>query len=133
LCREEAQGLSSLKPQLDQHNFRLYAVVHENFGVKGFQPFFGGEVFYDAEKRFYGPKERWMGMSGFLRLSVWTNIFRARGKQVEGNMKGEGRLLGGVFVIGPGNTGVLYEHRESEWGDHANLTDILNAVSSRKQ
>jgi len=31
-------------------------------------------------------------------------------------------------VIGKGNAGVLFEHRESEFGDHANHTDIVNAV-----
>jgi len=33
-----------------------------------------------------------------------------------------------VFVIGRGDTGVLFEHRESEFGDHANHTDIMNAA-----
>ena len=74
-----------------------------------------------------------MGASGFLRLSVWMAFFRARGKGIEGNMKGEGRLLGGVFVIGPGEEGVVFEHRESEFGDHANLTDIMDAVKKMKR
>lgn len=34
----------------------------------------------------------------------------------------------GVFVIGPGNQGVLMEHRELEFGHHANMTDILEAI-----
>jgi len=71
-----------------------------------------------------------MGLSGFFRLSVWASFFRARGKDFQGNMKGEGRLLGGVYVIGPGDSGVLFEHRESEFGDHANLTDVMEAVKS---
>ena len=37
-------------------------------------------------------------------------------------------MLTGVFVVGPGNEGILYEHRESEWGDHANTTEILEAI-----
>lgn len=36
-----------------------------------------------------------MFLSGFIRPSVWSAIFRAKGKNIEGNMKGEGRLLGG--------------------------------------
>jgi len=130
LCREEASGLSSLRPQLDERNVKLYGVIHENFGVEGFQPFFKGDIFLDAQRRFYGPKERWMGVSGFVRLSVWASIFRARGKEIDGDMKGEGRLLGAVYVIGPGDSGVLFEHRESEFGDHANLTDVMEAVKS---
>lgn len=34
----------------------------------------------------------------------------------------------GVFVIGPGQTGIYYQHHEMEFGDHANLTEVLEAV-----
>lgn len=71
-----------------------------------------------------------MFLSGFVRPSVWSSIFRARGKGVDGDLEGEGRLLGGVFVIGAGDSGVLLEHRESEWGDYANKTEILEVVTS---
>ena len=36
--------------------------------------------------------------------------------------------ISGVFVMGPGKQGILFEHREKEFGDAANLTDVLNAV-----
>ena len=38
----------------------------------------------------------------------------------------------GVYVIGSGDSGVLFEHRESEFGDHANVTDIMTAVQQAK-
>ncbi|KAI8797597.1 redox-regulatory protein FAM213A, partial [Biomphalaria glabrata] len=124
----EAQELSSLKPQLDDHGVPLYAVVHEDLGVAEFQPFFKGEIFLDKERRFYGPVERTMLFSGLLRLSVIKKILDTRKKGVDGNMKGEGRILGGVFVIGSGDQGILYEHREQEFGDYANTTEVLNAA-----
>lgn len=130
MCREEAQELSSLQPQIDAHGFNLFGIVHEEPGVDKFRPFFNGPIYLDSERRFYGPKERWMFLSGFIRPSVWSAIFRARGKGIDGNMKGEGRLLGGVFVVGAGDSGVLLEHRESEFGDHANMTAILDVVKS---
>lgn len=102
--------------------------MHELKGVDEFKQFFDGEVYLDAQRRFYGPRERWMFLSGFIRPSVWASGFRAHGKGIAGNFEGEGRLLGGVFVIGRGDTGVLLEHRESEFGDHANHTDIITAV-----
>lgn len=34
----------------------------------------------------------------------------------------------GVFLIGPGNQGILYEHREMEFGDHHNSTELLAAL-----
>ena len=37
-------------------------------------------------------------------------------------------FVAGVFVLGPGRQGILYEYREKEFGDLANTTDILAAV-----
>jgi len=128
LCREEAQGLSSLRPQLDAHGVPLYAVVHEVLGVAEFQPFFKGEIFLDKEKRFYGPVERTMLLSGFLRWSVLSNMFRNRKTGIAGNLEGEGRILGSVFVIGSGSQGILFEHRELEFGDYANTSEVLAAA-----
>lgn len=128
MCREEAAELSSLMPQFEAHGFDLFGIVHENRGVEAFRAFFKGPIYLDAERKFYGPKERWMLFSGFIRASVWSAFFRARGKGFEGNMKGEGRLLGGVFVIGAGEEGILLEHRESEFGDHVNATAILDVL-----
>lgn len=34
----------------------------------------------------------------------------------------------GVFVIGPGQSGIYYQHHEMEFGDHANLTEVIEAV-----
>ena len=37
-------------------------------------------------------------------------------------------LFLGLFVIGPGEDGIFFEHRQSEWGDHANRTELMQAV-----
>lgn len=39
----------------------------------------------------------------FLRIGVWKNIWQAHRKGFRGNLRGEGLVLGGVFVIGPGD------------------------------
>lgn len=44
-----------------------------------------------------------MGALGFIRLGVWQNFIRAWRSGHQGNMNGEGFILGGVFVIGPGD------------------------------
>ncbi|KAH9494920.1 Peroxiredoxin-like 2A [Bulinus truncatus] len=124
----EAKQLSSLKPQLEAHSIPLYAVVHENLGVAEFQPFFSGEIFLDKDRRFYGPVERTMLFSGLLRVNVIRKILETKNRGIEGNMQGEGRILGGVFVIGSGDKGILFEHREKEFGDYANLTEVLTAA-----
>ncbi|XP_077311035.1 peroxiredoxin-like 2A [Lithobates pipiens] len=135
LCREEAAGLSSLKSDLDQLEIPLYAVVKEKIGteVEEFQPYFKGEIFLDDKKRFYGPQKRKMMFLGLIRLGVWQNFRRAWKAGFEGNLEGEGLILGGVFVIGSGNQGILLEHREKEFGDKANLTAILEAAKKIKQ
>ncbi|CAN2390488.1 antioxidant activity [Pristimantis euphronides] len=130
LCREEASELSQLKPELDQLGVPLYGVVKEKIGteVEDFQPYFKGELFLDEKKHFYGPQKRKMMLMGFIRLGVWQNFRRAWKAGFEGNLEGEGLILGGVFVMGSGDQGILLEHREKEFGDKANLTAVLEAA-----
>lgn len=130
MCREEAAELSSLKPQLDKLGVPLYAVVKENIDteVHDFKPHFAGDVFLDEKQLFYGPTLRKMGGLGFIRLGVWQNFVRAWRSGYQGNMKGEGFILGGVFVIGSGKQGVLLEHREKEFGDKVNNESVLEAA-----
>ncbi|KAM7385571.1 hypothetical protein PAMP_001650 [Pampus punctatissimus] len=126
----EASELSSLKPQLEELGVPLVAVVKENVGteIRDFRPHFAGDIYVDEEKHFYGPLQRKMGGLGFIRLGVWQNFMRAWRSGYQGNMNGEGFILGGVFVIGPGDQGILLEHREKEFGDKVETADVLEAV-----
>lgn len=54
------------------------------------------------QKGFYGPRRRKMMLSGFFRVGVWQNFFRAWRGGYSGNLEGEGFTLGGVYVIGAG-------------------------------
>lgn len=51
-----------------------------------------------------------MGGLGFIRLGVWQNFVRAWKSGYQGNMNGEGFILGGVFVIGAGEQVAYYTH-----------------------
>jgi len=107
----------------------LVGVLHEKLGAADFQPFLSGPLYYDPDKIFFGPKQRRLGLLGFLRLDVWLNIYRSQKERgSEGNFKGDGTLLGGVYVIGPGDQGVVLHHKEDVWGDHCNTTALLEAV-----
>lgn len=44
-----------------------------------------------------------MFLSMFLRIGVWRSLWRAYRRGFGGNLRGEGLVLGGVFVIGPGD------------------------------
>lgn len=59
--------------------------------------------FFSPQKSFYGQEPRRMGGLGLFRVGVWQNFGRAWKAGYQGNMKGEGFILGGVFVIGSGN------------------------------
>ncbi|CAH1794450.1 unnamed protein product [Owenia fusiformis] len=128
MCREEATRLSSLKPDLDALGVRLAAVVHERTGVSGFKPYFAGDIYWDKKRHFYGPHERWASIGDLLRLDVISRGIDMYKKGVDGNLKGEGRLLGGCYVIGPGDQGILYQHQENSFGDTSNTTEVLEAV-----
>lgn len=62
------------------------------------------------QRSFYGPRERRLGLLGFLRLGVWLSGFRAFKKGFLGNLLGEGFILGGVYVIGPGQQVIRSSH-----------------------
>lgn len=105
-------------------------MVKENISseIQDFRAFFSGEIFLDQQRGFYGPRQRWMGVSGILRAGVWMNGWRAYQSGFWGNVRGEGFVLGAVYVIGPGQQGILLEHREMEFGDKVNKTDVIQAL-----
>jgi len=122
--------LSTLLPQLASAGIPLLGVLHETLGAEEFGEFFkGGSLYLDTQKHFFGPKERRMMILGFLRVDTWINIYKSKQLGTPGNLKGDGTLLGGVYVLGPGDQGVLYEHREGTFGDHADTTQIMEAVA----
>jgi len=128
LCQEEAAGLSSLKPLLDKKQMNLIGVVHENHSLDVFQQFLKGPIYLDPERVFYGPEERWLGLSGLLSPSLMLQYYNSRQSGFKETGKGEGRLLGSVFVVGPKEQGIVYHHMETYFGDHANLDEVKAAI-----
>uniref|UniRef100_A0AC34R457 Peroxiredoxin-like 2 activated in M-CSF stimulated monocytes n=1 Tax=Panagrolaimus sp. JU765 TaxID=591449 RepID=A0AC34R457_9BILA len=124
-CRKEASELTQIKDKLDAAGVRLMGVVHEYQGVDQFKPFLKGDVYYDTEKTFYGPEQRWLPFwIGFLRVNTYLNGFNSR--HVPGNYEGEGRLLGGVYLINKDQ--MLFSHLEKDWGDAVDPNDVLEAI-----
>lgn len=74
-----------------------------------------------------------MGLLGFLRVGVWMSGLRAFRNGFMGNVFGEGFVLGGVFVIGQGEQGILLEHREIEFGYKVNTEDVIRAAKRISQ
>ena len=59
---------------------------------------------------------------------MWKSLWRSYHKGFSGNTEGDGTLLGSTLVIGPGDRGILFEYRSAEFGDHADLEDVLEAA-----
>ncbi|KAI6222392.1 Selenoprotein U [Aphelenchoides fujianensis] len=126
-CRREASRLSELRGDLDARGIRLIGVVHETLGVVEFRPFFDGPIYFDEKKHFYGPNQRWLPLwMGFLRLSTYVNAYAAKKGGHKGNMVGEGRLLGGVYLID--HDQLLFAHLERTWGDAVDVGEVKKAV-----
>jgi len=129
LCREEAAGLHGLRPSLEQLGVPLYAITFQTTSIDGFYTHFQGDMFMDEERKFFTHvlPNKWMGLGTLVSPTFWGNVRRGKGKGFEGDLKGEGRLMGGVLVVGPGTQGVKFMHVEETAGDHARLEDVLAA------
>ena len=66
--------------------------------------------------------------AGFFRIGVWKAGLRALRKDIVWDLKGEGRILGGVFVVGPGEQGILLDHVAKDFGDEVDPKDVMTAV-----
>jgi len=135
LCREEAMDLTTqLAPRLKglKKQPRLMAVVAETTSVDGFvEAFKGFDTYLDEDRsfqKFLG--DRWLGVQGMFYPSVWKNGSRASKKYptLEGDLKGEGRRLGGLLVV-DGKGEVVYQYNEKVFGDHAPMEEVYEAAS----
>lgn len=134
LCREEALGLSELMA-IRGGKQRLVGVVKEVaptkqaandtvLGVGEFQRdyFKGSDLYIDEDKAFYAylGNRRLLTLGGTLKalLLPWRTVGAIRdigkrmtAKNIEGNMIGEGLLLGGVLVVDKAGK-IIYSYQE---------------------
>jgi hypothetical protein len=115
-CREEALELSSKKAELDALGVDLVAVVHETLGAEEFKStsFPNAPLYLDTSKAFFkflgAGSLIWADPSDLTSPEAKKHGDRARAKKVKGNMKGEGRILGGLVVASANGVicGVLF-------------------------
>ena len=65
---------------------------------------------------------------GLFRFGTYWSHWSASSSGIEGNMKGDGTLLGSTLVVGPGEQGILYQHRSREFKDRVDPKEVLEAV-----
>jgi hypothetical protein len=131
-----------MKPFLDARvpPVRLIAVGGEHIGHEEFSTYWKGEpVLFDLGKqtlfKIMGAGKTGLlsgALSYFLGGAVAQNSERCDTKGITGNLVGEGLKLGGVWAVSP-TGGIVYEHKESTWGDiveGSGLDELKAAVSS---
>jgi len=129
-CRGQASRIyDELGTKLDEKQVSLVGVFHETLGVEEFRPFLkGAELYYDPKKHFYGPEERWLpNWVGFLRVSTYLNYLKIK-KGTTGNGAGEGRLLGGMYLLNKDQQ-IVFTHLEKTWGDQVDMKELAGAVN----
>ncbi|KAL1919803.1 uncharacterized protein VTP21DRAFT_1734 [Calcarisporiella thermophila] len=135
-CREQAILLRQHRDFLEQRmGFRVLAVVHEQLGAHEFNEYWNGELYWDKDKGFYaalgGGKPRVASMSNFLKLGMWTSMYRSLVKSgVNGNLQGDGFHYGGLYVLRQGSGGPVYEYREQSFGDLVPLSELFTACAT---
>lgn len=100
--------------------------------VKDFWPrYWGGVVLYDRGLDFFKAlgggellKEKFL--SGFVfNLRAIANYRRAKAMGIKQNLKGEGEIKGGLFILGSGRSGIAYQFIERNFGDWAPLAELI--------
>ncbi|KAI9002172.1 hypothetical protein DFJ74DRAFT_696953 [Hyaloraphidium curvatum] len=87
-------------------------------------------VYLDTTKAFYrfigAGSLIWADPSDLTSPEAKVHGDRARAKKVKGNMKGEGRIMGGLVVVN--TAGAIYIYNEKIFGDHAPLGEVAEAA-----
>ncbi|PKI64436.1 hypothetical protein CRG98_015161 [Punica granatum] len=100
--------------------------------VRDFWPrYWGGAVLYDQGGEFFkalggGKLLKDSFFSGFLLNPIArANYKRAKAMGVDQNLKGEGEIKGGLFIVGSGKSGIAYQFIERNFGDWAPLAEAI--------
>jgi hypothetical protein len=96
----------------------------------------GGEIYLDKDMTFFkalgGGSVEKKGLFAFLAKMVLPGTqLKANMKKGEGykmNLKGEGLIVGGLYVLRTGGA-VEFSHREEEIGSHADVDDVITAAT----
>ncbi|KAF9593778.1 hypothetical protein IFM89_025403 [Coptis chinensis] len=143
MCRAEAHQLYARKPIFDALGIQLIAVLHEQIDseVNDFWPhYWGGMVILDRNKEFFkalggGKLLKGKFITGFFFNSkALANYKRAKSMGIEQNLKGEGEIKGGLYVVGSGKKGIAFEFVEKNFGDWAPIAEVIDiCIKLQKQ
>ena len=111
--------MSSLRDRLSEAPaVRLICIAGEHVGYEEFVgTYWRDEIFFDVGKKTWYPlmgsgKMVLSGLASYMfGGAVAQNVSRVNAKAIDGDFKGEGTILGGVWVISGVEKAVLFEHQ----------------------
>lgn len=134
-CRLAAKEISSILPQLKEHNVRLIGVGLEPLGLEEFLEgnFFDGELFVDEKKESF----KKLGFKRMSFLQLFPAVFSKKSREAKakadsmklgGNLSGDGYQNGGCLVVGAGGTPTMYTFKQEDAAEHPENANILEAL-----
>lgn len=125
-----------IKDKLNENGVEMAAVVHEELGVEEFRSKFwpSNPIYLNSDLSLFAAinsdrKVKKQGLlSGLFSSDMWRRIRQAKDVGVEGNLKGEGRILGGILLMGKGEAGPQWIKTEKSFGNHATNEEILQVI-----
>lgn len=129
-----------IRDELMENGVGMAVIVHEELGVQEFRTKFwpSDPLYLNSDKSFFSAihddrKVRKQGLlSGLFSADMWRRIRGAKAAGVEGNLEGEGRILGAILLMGKGDGGVKWIRTEKSFGDHATNKEIISAVKAMR-
>lgn len=136
MCRAEAHQLYTRKPIFDAKGIQLVVLLNEyvDSEVKAFWPrYWGGVVVADSNRDFFKalgqgkmPRENYL-TGFFLNPTALSNFKRATATNFDWNVRGEGNIKGGMYILRAGSGGIAYQFVERNFGDWAPLDEVMEA------
>lgn len=143
MCRDEANRLSEAFVREGSPSVRLIAVLHEaeDEEVEGFAKWWPHELLLDSEMQLYsllfGRELCRSTVAGFLLqlANPWSalnqNMDRGKTGKIgdDWNLNGDGMVHGGLMVVAPHGSGLVYKFSEETLGDAAPIEKVLTAAA----
>lgn len=125
-----------IKDELEAKDVGMAAIVHEELGVEEFRTGFwpSDPIYLNSDLSLFAAinddrkVKKQSILSGLFSSDMWRRIRQAKDKGVEGNLKGEGSILGGILLMGSGETGPKWIRTEKSFGNHATNEEILKSL-----
>lgn len=136
MCREHGQQLAAALSD-QQEDVKLWGIVKENVDAMGMFEFkslyFPFPLYRDVERALYSAMgNRKIQLTTWNPWRLWRGMKslgkRLESKNIQGNLKGEGLIQGGILVFD--NSGSLRFAYEESIGEELVMEDILTAVKA---